>query len=121
MQEQLNKPSGHFFWLALASSTTTLVCCALPALFIAIGAGASLAALVSAVPQLVWISQFKEYFFGVTALLLLGGGYFLLKPQSCPADKELALACAKSKRLSKALYVSSVLIFCLGAWAAFLR
>lgn len=121
MQDELKKPSSKFFWLALATSSTTLVCCALPALFIALGAGAALASLVSAVPQLVWISQYKMYFFSLTALLLMVGGWFLLRPQACPADKQLAAACQKSKALSKVLYAVSVLIFLTGSWAAYLR
>src|SRR6187200_1056050 len=39
---------------ALLASSGTLVCCVLPALMVALGAGAALAGLVTAVPQLIW-------------------------------------------------------------------
>jgi hypothetical protein len=38
---------------ALLASSGTLICCALPALLVAVGAVAALSSLVSAVPQLV--------------------------------------------------------------------
>ena len=53
-------------WASLATlfaSSGTLVCCALPALLVALGAGAALSSLVSAVPQLVWMSENKEALF----------------------------------------------------------
>ena len=46
--------------VSLFASSSTLVCCALPALLVAVGAGAALSSLVSAVPQLVWLSEHKE-------------------------------------------------------------
>jgi copper chaperone CopZ len=52
-------------WAALLASSGTLVCCALPALFVAVGAGAALSSLVSTVPQLVWLSENKEPLFVV--------------------------------------------------------
>ena len=47
--------------LTLLASTSTLICCALPALFVAIGAGATFASMVNAFPQLVIISHYKIY------------------------------------------------------------
>ena len=38
--------------MALLTSSATLVCCVLPAVLVALGAGAALAGLVTAVPQL---------------------------------------------------------------------
>ena len=39
--------------LSLFASSGTLVCCALPALLVALGAGAALSSLVSVFPQVV--------------------------------------------------------------------
>ena len=47
--------------LSLFASAGTLVCCALPALFVTLGAGAALAGLVGEFPQLVWLSTYKLY------------------------------------------------------------
>ena len=61
-------------WLALFASSGTLVCCALPALLVALGAGAALSSLVSAVPQLVWISENKGAVFTAAGLMLATAG-----------------------------------------------
>jgi hypothetical protein len=37
--------------LTLLASTSTLICCALPALFVALGAGATFASMVNAFPS----------------------------------------------------------------------
>ena len=44
-------------WVTLATGASTLLCCALPALLVALGAGAVLATAVSVFPQLVWVSE----------------------------------------------------------------
>jgi hypothetical protein len=75
------------FWasvLSLLASSGTLVCCALPALLVALGAGAVLSSLVSAVPQLVWLSEHKEALFGFAGLMLTASGW--LQWRSGPAQ-----------------------------------
>ena len=49
--QALNEKAANFF--ALFASSSTLVCCALPAIFVALGAGASFASLVSSFPFLI--------------------------------------------------------------------
>jgi len=56
--------------LTLLASTGTLVCCVLPAVMVALGAGAALAGLVTAVPQLIWLSEHKALVFGVATIML---------------------------------------------------
>lgn len=48
-------------YLALFSSVGTLVCCALPALLVLSGFGATVASLLSAAPWLVTLSRHKAY------------------------------------------------------------
>ena len=45
--------------ITLFASSSTLICCALPALFVLLGAGATFASLVNFFPQLIIISQYK--------------------------------------------------------------
>jgi len=113
------KGEARFMWLALASSGTTLVCCALPALLVSLGAGAVLAALVSAVPALVWISKHHALVFATAGVMLLIGGVLQSRPASCPADARLAQACARYKRISRVVYALSVLAYLTGAFFAF--
>ena len=47
--------------LSLFSSLGTLVCCALPSLFVVLGAGAVLAGLVSSLPLLIILSKYKIF------------------------------------------------------------
>ena len=67
----MNLRNSVLHTLTIFSSVGTLVCCALPALLVSIGAGAVMASLVSAVPQLVWISEHKIPLFVFAGLLLL--------------------------------------------------
>jgi len=53
------KKSRLVDFLTLFTSASTLICCALPALLVAIGAGSVMAGLVSNVPQLIWLSKHK--------------------------------------------------------------
>jgi len=113
------KGESRFMWLTLASSGSTLVCCALPALLVSLGAGATLAALVSAVPQLIWISTHKLLVFGGAFVMLALGGLWQLRPAACPADRALAAACARYKKISRITYGISLAIYLVGVFFAF--
>lgn len=106
---------------ALLASSGTLICCVLPAVMVSLGAGATLAGLVSAVPQLIWLSERKALVFGVAALALAIAGTLLWRARSapCPADPKLAAACARLRRWSNGLYIASVVATITGAVFAF--
>src|SRR5687767_13970932 len=77
--------------LSLFTSSGTLICCALPALLVGIGAGAATSSLVSNVPQLVWFSEYKLGVFMFAAGMLLLSGILQWQARSlpCPADPQL--------------------------------
>lgn len=108
--------------LSLLASTSTLLCCALPALFVALGAGAALAGLVSAAPWLVWLSAHKALTFGTAGALLVVAGLLQWRARSlpCPADARLAAACARVRKASVVIYVVACVFYLLGAGFAFL-
>ena len=108
---------------ALLTSSGTLVCCALPALLVGLGAGAVMASLVGAVPQLVWLSDHKAGLFGFAALMLAASGLLQWRNRNapCPADARLRDACMRTRRMSQRVYGSSVAIFLVGAWFAFVQ
>ena len=89
---------------------------------VALGAGAALAGLVSAVPQLVWLSEHKETVFAAAALMLTTAGYMQWRARSlpCPADPALAAACLRTRKTSLRVYVASVAIFATGGFFAFI-
>jgi hypothetical protein len=119
MQEDAAARSAS--WIALATSGGTLVCCALPALLVTLGAGAALATVVGAVPQLVWFSERKVEVFALAAvaLALAGALQWRARRAPCPADPRLAAACTRARRASRGIYAASVAIFATGAFFAF--
>ena len=120
----MNAPLTRNAWLAfsaLLASTGTLMCCVLPAVMVALGAGAALAGIVGAVPQLVWLSEHKAFVFGSAGVLLGVAGVALWSARRipCPADPTLARACVRLRSLSVGLYMAAVIAFVLGATFAF--
>lgn len=110
-------------WGALAASSGTLVCCALPALLVALGAGAALAGLVSVFPQIVWLSEHKAGVFGIAAAAMALGGVTQWRNRSapCPTDPALRDACMRTRRWSARVYALSLFFLLLGAWFAFVQ
>lgn len=107
--------------LTLLASGGTLVCCVLPAVMVALGAGAALAGLVTAVPQLVWLSEHKAAVFGLAFALLMLSGAMVWRARTlpCPADPALALACTRLRRAGLVLWSVATACTTLGAVFAF--
>lgn len=110
-------------WFALFASSGTLICCALPALLVAIGAGAALSSLVATVPGLVWISEYKEVVFGFAGLMLGISGVMQWQNRfaPCPADPVLRQACMRTRKVSLRIYLLSLAVFLAGGWFAFVQ
>lgn len=108
-------------WFSIFTSASTLVCCAIPALLVALGAGATLAALVGAVPQIVWLSENKALVFGAAGFMLAVAGYFQWRARflPCPIDPVLAASCTRQRKVSQVIYFASVAIYLLGGFFAF--
>jgi hypothetical protein len=108
-------------WLSLLASSGTLVCCALPALLVMLGAGAALSGLVAAVPQIVWLSEHKGWVFGAASVLMLGGGVLQWRNRTapCPLDPVLRSACLRTRRWSRVVYGISLLLLAMGTAFAF--
>jgi hypothetical protein len=106
---------------ALLTSSATLVCCVLPAVLVSLGAGAALAGLVTAVPQLIWLSEHKPLVFGAAAGLLVASGVALWYGRSlpCPADPVAAQSCRRLRRWSAILYGLAIASFVAGVVFAF--
>ncbi|MFN7176784.1 MAG: hypothetical protein ACK4MX_07830 [Thermaurantiacus sp.] len=108
--------------ISLFASTTTLVCCALPALLVTLGLGAALAGLVTAAPWLVALSVHKVPLFIGSGVMLLAAGLMHRRSARlpCPADAAQARACARLRRISGAMLGLSVVIWLIGFFFAFL-
>lgn len=105
----------------LFASTATLVCCVLPAVLVALGAGAVLVGLVSAFPQLVWLSAHKLAVFVTAGVLLAGSGALIWHARRlpCPVDPVAARSCTRLRRISAIVYLVALVSFVAGATFAF--
>ncbi len=76
--------------------------------------------LLANVPQLIWFSEHKGLVFGVAGVLLVGNGLIRGKGgRSCPTDPALAVACQQAQRVSGVIFYGSIVVFCFGAFFAF--
>jgi hypothetical protein len=105
----------------LLATTGTLLCCVLPAVLVSVGAGAVLVGLVSAVPQLVWLSEHKALVFGIAGALLVISGILIWRARRlpCPIEPLAARSCMRLRRVNAAVYGASVACFAVGALVAF--
>jgi hypothetical protein len=112
----------YISYLSLFTSGGTLICCALPALLVGLGAGAVMVSLVSSVPQIVWFSEHKLGVFIFAGMMLSISGFLQLKARflPCPSDKALAQLCNKTRVNSLRVYYFSVMIFLVGGFMAFI-
>jgi hypothetical protein len=113
------KPGG-LNWLALFASTGTLICCALPILLVTLGAGATVAALTSAFPILIALSEHKLWVFaGSGAMLALAAWMSWRRGRACPTQPALAQACHKAGLWNRRILTLAIAIWGIGLFAAF--
>lgn len=119
--QEIRPPSTLPAFLSLFTSTGTLICCALPALLVSLGAGAVMAGLIEAVPQITWLGKHKGIVFSIAGILLLISGAWQWHARNlpCPADKAKAAACARARKISWVVWWVSVALFAIGAFFAF--
>ena len=108
---------------SLFASPSTMVCCAIPALLVALGAGAALSSLVSIFPQVVWLSEHKMELFAFAGLMMIGSGALQWRNRSapCPIDPALRDACLKTRKTASIVYAASVVLYLIGGWFAFVQ
>ncbi len=107
--------------LSLFASTSTLLCCALPALLVTIGAGAVMAGISSNVPGYVWLTEHKVGLFILSGILLAAAALsrWHARNAPCPVDVDAARACTRLRRLSGILLYTSIFIYIIGGFFAF--
>ncbi len=107
--------------VALLGSVGTLLCCALPAVLVTLGMGAVLAGLITTVPGLVMVSQYKGWVFIVAGVCLSLAGYahWRTRYAACPVDPQQARACQMLRRISRAVLITAIGIYAIGGFFAF--
>jgi len=105
-------------WSALVASLGTLVCCALPALFVLLGFGSAVAATVSAAPWLVVLSQNKVWVFLMSGMLIVGSRAYaeLVTPRLVV---EGATCPPRLSRWTRVIWWTSVGLYGVGFFVAF--
>jgi hypothetical protein len=108
--------------VALLGSLSTLLCCALPAVLVSIGAGAAMASLVTTVPQLVWLSEHKVSLFIFTAIMLLFSGTttYINRRAPCPVEPAQAKSCKRVRRFAASVFFTSLALYAIGFYFAFI-
>lgn len=125
MDDGISQTRGSL-WSSVATlfaTSSTLVCCAIPAMLVALGAGAALSSLVSVFPQVVWLSEHKEALFALsgTALAVSGWIQWRNRRAPCPLDPRLREACLRTRRASTRVYCVSLAFYAVGGWFAFVQ
>ncbi len=118
-------PQPLLGYLALLSSVGTLVCCALPALLVLLGFGATVASLLSAAPWLVALSRQKAWVFAFAGILIANSFYYIYRivPRllvargACAADD--MEACRSASRGSRVLLWISTALLAIGFSVAY--
>lgn len=100
-------------------STSTLLCCTIPALLSFIAGVGAVMSLMSAFPWMAKIGLYSGYIFTIAAIMLLINGYFIYRPNRvCPTDaKEY---CEPVSKFAKGIFWTSVIIYIIGFTFAFI-
>ena len=108
--------------LSLFTSVSTLICCALPTLLVALGMGASMVSLMSIFPWLIMISKYKVQTFFIAGLFLLVSFYLFWQGRNapCPADPIQAKICFKLRCTNLIILIISSTIYLIGFFFAFI-
>lgn len=113
--------SASLSWITLLTSSGTLICCALPIVLVTLGFGATVAALTQALPFLVFLSVHKAWVFSLSAIMLVvSAGLIYRSKRACPTDPQLAVFCDQARGWNVRLFWLSLIIWCIGFFAAFL-
>ena len=123
------KKNNQSIWLltffpsiSLFTSFATLLCCALPALLVTLGMGASLAGLIGTFPSITFLSNYKEYIFIISGILISFGFLSQLNSKNylCPADPVKAKLCSNIRKIGWVMLYVSLVFYLLGFFFAFI-
>lgn len=106
---------------ALFTSIGTLFCCAIPALFVLLGAGATFAALTDTVPGILLIGEYKETVFlvGGVCIALAWIGYTRASPEVCDVNVDGQNACSETQRWTRPMLIGSSVLYVIGTSFAY--
>src|SRR3954454_22042957 len=117
---------GALSYLLLFTSISTLLCCALPSLFVLFGMGATVASVLSQARWLVAMSHHKHWVFLLAGLLISTNFVYLyavapkLQRKNGACDPNDPEACQAASRFSRIILWCSAVLYLIGCFTAFL-
>ncbi len=118
--------SGALSYLSLFTSLSTLLCCALPSLFVLFGLGATVASLLSQAPWLVTMSQHKHWVFVIAGLLISANFVYVyavapkVQAKNGACDPNDPTGCQTASRFSRIVLWCSAVLYLIGCFTAYL-
>jgi len=107
-------------FFALFGSTSTLVCCALPAVLAAVAGGAAVTTMLSAFPWLVPLSRQKEWIFLIAGVLIAFNAVLVFRPSGKIACSITGgKGCDVAGEFQKFMLWASIAIYSVGAFVAY--
>ena len=115
------RASNTLTFISLLGSLSTLLCCALPALLVMLGMGAVMAGLVSTLPWLTVLSEYKVITFTVAVVVLTAASLATWhgRHAPCPADPAQAKLCTRLRRINVIILALSWIFILIGLTVAF--
>lgn len=108
-------------WLALFTSLSTLLCCALPIVLVSLGLGTTYAAMTDSAPWLVTLGKYKVITFTLAGTLIAASFWLSYRPgRSCPSEPQLAEHCHRLQKWNKRLLFLAAGAWGIGFFAAYL-
>lgn len=118
--------SGALSYLSLFTSLSTLLCCALPSLFVLFGLGATVASVLSQAPWLVAMSRHKDGVFVLAGLLISANFAYVyavapkIQAKNGACDPNDPAACQAASRFSRFVLWCSAVLYLIGCFSAYL-
>lgn len=103
-----NRANWFAAYLSLFGSLGTLLCCALPSLFVALGMGATLVSVLGTFPQLIWLSEQKVWLFAGSIALLVATFFVRRWSARRPCPIDLKASCERTKKWSGVIFWGAV-------------
>ena len=116
----MNDKPRFWGWTLIFTTSATLVCCVIPIVLVTIGMGAAVASLASSAPWLIALTMHKGWVFAVSGALIAAGAWAVYRPgRTCPADPELAAACASADKWNRRFVLAAGVMWSIGFFAAY--
>lgn len=108
-------------FFSLFGSFSTLICCALPALLVTLGMGATVVGLTSTFPWLITLSHYKNWLFSGSFIILSASAIMLYRARHapCPIDPVKRRACQIGRKASIISTILSFSLWTVGALVAY--